>query len=89
METDTIKIEASRETMSVTTENKFKPKKLSLVTKIIACTLVVVCHFLMWLGIFKNATSGEICACGFTLLGIFGTVDINLALDKFAKNHTR
>lgn len=89
METDTLGTETKEEAMNVTTENKFKPKKLSLVTKIIACTLVIVCHFLMWFGLLPNATSAEICACGFTLLGIFGTVDVNLALDKFAKNHTR
>lgn len=89
MEKDTPGIETREETIKVTTEGKFKPKKLSLVTKIIACTLVVVCHFLMWFGLLPNATSAEICACGFTLLGIFGTVDINLALDKFAKNYAR
>ena len=89
MEKETLGVETKEETMTVTTESKFKPKRLSLVTKIVACTLVVVCHFLMWLKILPNATSAEICACGFTLLGIFGTVDVNLALDKFAKNYTR
>ena len=82
-------VETNNDEVTVKTESKFKPKKLSLVAKVIACTQVIVCHFLMWTGVLTNASSAEICACGFTILGIFGTVDINLALDKFSRNYTR
>ena len=75
--------------MEATTENTeekkkgIKAKTVSLWAKIIALIIVVGGHALKWVGILPNATSGEICACGFTVMGIFGTVDINILMDKF------
>lgn len=71
-------------TEETSTEKKgIKAKTVSLWAKIIALIIVVGGHFLKWLGFLPNATSGEICACGFTVMGIFGTVDINILVDKF------
>jgi len=60
-----------------------KAKDFSLVSKMLAVFILIVGHALMWLGILTNATTTEICACAFSVMGVFGTVDINLALDKF------
>jgi len=64
---------------------EIKAKTASLWGKIIGGIVILVGHILMWLNIFPNATSGQICACGFSIMGVFGTVDINLMLEKFTK----
>lgn len=61
-----------------------KARDASLVAKILAAVILVAGHALMWTGVLVNATSPQICGCCFSLLGIFGTVDINLMLEKFA-----
>lgn len=78
--------------MSDTAENELEPKKkelkaktVSLWSKIIAIIIVIAGHTLKWLGILPNASSGEICACAFTVMGVCGTVDINILVDKFTK----
>jgi len=66
------------------TEKKgIKAKTVSLWAKIIALIIVVGGHALKWTGVLPGASSNEICACGFTVMGIFGTVDINILIDKF------
>ena len=62
-----------------------KAKDLSLVSKIIAVLICVSAHVLMWMGKLPNASSYEICVCSFCVMGFFGTVDINLVIDKFTK----
>lgn len=63
----------------------FKAKTLSLISKIIGVVVILGGHVLKWLGKLPNAESSEIIACGFSVMAIFGTVDINIMLDKFTK----
>lgn len=73
-------------TEEINAENKgLKAKQASLWAKIAGATIIVSGHVLMWLGILPNATSGEICTCGFSVMAIFGTVDLNIIIDKFTK----
>ena len=60
-----------------------KAKDCSLISKIIAVIVLLAGHVLMWVGIFHNATSMQICGCAFSIMGVFGTVDLNLVIDKF------
>ena len=60
-----------------------KAKDCSLISKIIAVLVLIIGHVLMWVGIFQNANSMQICGCAFSIMGVFGTVDINLVIDKF------
>lgn len=69
-----------------TSSKGIKAKTASLWAKIIGGTIIIGGHILKWLDIMPNATSGEICACGFSVMGIFGTVDLNILIDKFTKN---
>lgn len=62
-----------------------KAKDASLAAKIVASTVLVVAHALMWMGILKGADSKSICLCAFSIMGIFGTIDINLMLEKFGR----
>lgn len=66
------------------TEKKgLKAKTASLWAKIIGGIIIIGGHVLKWTNILPNASSGEICACGFSVMGIFGTVDLNILIDKF------
>lgn len=70
----------------VKTESKgLKAKTVSLWAKIVAIVIIVGGHILKWTGLLPEATSGEICACGFSVMGVFGTVDLNILIDKFTK----
>lgn len=60
-----------------------KAKDFSLASKVVAGVILIGGHIAMWLGWFKNASSTEICACAFSVMGVFGTIDLNIALDKF------
>ena len=65
-------------------ENKgLKAKTASLWAKIIGATVIIGGHILKWTHVFPDASSSEICICGFSVMGIFGTVDLNLLVDKF------
>lgn len=64
---------------------KMKAKDASLYAKMLAVIILVTGHILMWIGVIPNATSTEICACSFSVMGIFSTVDINILADKFAR----
>lgn len=67
-------------------ENKlFKAKSLSLISKVLGVVVILGGHVLKWLNILPGATSGEIMACGFGVMGIFAGVDINILIDKFTK----
>lgn len=65
-------------------EKKLKAKTASLAAKIIGAVYILTASTLSFLGIF-NAPITDICIVGFSIMGIFGTVDINLMLDKFTK----
>lgn len=74
--------------MEETKEEKkeiFKAKTLSLISKIVGGTVILGGHVLKWLGKLPQATSSEICMCGFSIMGVFGTVDLNIMIDKFTK----
>ena len=60
-----------------------KAKTVSLCAKILGAVIIVAGHILKWTNVFPEASSTEICACGFSVMGIFGTVDLNIMLDKF------
>lgn len=60
-----------------------KAKKYSMISKVIALIILVGGHILLWFNIFPNADSKQICACAFSVMGVFGTIDINMAIDKF------
>ena len=76
------KVEKEIETVKEETKG-LKAKTVSLWAKIIGGVIIVGGHVLKWLNVLPSATSGEICACGFSVMGIFGTVDLNILVDKF------
>lgn len=67
-------------------QKKVTAKSASLWAKIIGGCIIVGGHILKWLNVLPNATSTEICACGFSVMGVFGTVDLNILMDKFSPN---
>ena len=60
-----------------------KAKNASLAAKIVAGVVLIAGHALLWIGKLPNADSKSICACAFSIMGIFGTIDLNLVFDKF------
>lgn len=65
-------------------ENKgVKAKTVSLIAKIIGAVVIITGFVLKWAGVLTGASSEEICACGFSVMGVFGTVDVNIMLEKF------
>ena len=64
---------------------ELKAKTVSLFAKIIAALVVLIGGILKWMGIFNNCSVNELCIVGFSIMGIFGTVDLNLLAEKFAK----
>lgn len=72
--------------MEEATEKKeLKAKTVSLIAKIIGGSVVLVGAILKWLGIFTACEINELCVVGFSIMGIFGTVDLNLLAEKFTK----
>lgn len=67
-------------------EKEIKAKTVSLIAKIVGGLVVLVGAVLKWLGIFSACEINELCVVGFTIMGIFGTVDLNLLAEKFARN---
>ena len=59
-----------------------KAKDASLWGKIIGGVFIVVCSVLKWLNCL-NATIQEISLVGFSIMGLFSTVDLNILIDKF------
>lgn len=62
-----------------------KARDCSLLSKIVAAVILITGHALMWLGKLPNANSVQICACAFSVMGVFGTIDLNLVIDKFTQ----
>ena len=48
--------------MTEVEEKKLTAKKISKAFKFIAPAGAIICAVLLWVGVFKNATIGEICA---------------------------
>lgn len=67
-------------------KKELKAKTVSLVAKITGAAVVLVGAVLKWLGVFTACEINELCVVGFTVMGIFGTVDLNLLAEKFARN---
>ena len=67
-------------------KKELKAKTVSLVAKIIGAAVVLVGAVLKWVGVFQNCEINELCIVGFSVMGIFGTVDLNLLAEKFARN---
>lgn len=65
--------------------NGIKAKTVSLIAKIVGGAVVLVGAILKWLGIFSSCEISDLCTVGFTIMGIFGTVDLNLMAEKFRR----
>lgn len=62
-----------------------KAKTVSLIAKITAGAILLIGATLKWTGIFTDCDIEDLCRVALTLMGLFGTVDLNIALDKFKK----
>jgi uncharacterized membrane protein len=62
-----------------------KAKDVSLLAKIIGVVIILGGSILKWTGIFADCNIQEVCLVGFAVMGMFGTVDINIMLDKIFK----
>lgn len=60
-----------------------KAKDCSLFSMILGACIILVGHIFMWIGKLPNATSNNICACGFSVMGCFGAINISMIIDKF------
>ena len=67
-------------------KKELKAKTCSLIAKIVGAAIVLVGAVLKWLGIFTACEINELCVVGFTVMGVFGTVDLNLLAEKFSRN---
>lgn len=84
MET-TEKTETAEKITETAEKKEISAKKASLIAKITAGIIVFAGAVLKWTGIFKDCDITELCTVGFTIMGLFGTVDLNIALDKFSR----
>lgn len=66
-------------------EKELKAKTVSLIAKIAGALIVIIGAVLKWVGVFKACEVSELVTVGFTILGIFGTVDLNLLAEKFTR----
>lgn len=71
---------------SETEKKELKAKTCSLIAKIVGGAVVLVGAILKWLNVFSNCEINELCVVGFTIMGVFGTVDLNLLAEKFSRN---
>jgi hypothetical protein len=61
-------------------------KQISKAFKFISPAGAIICAVLLWLGVFPNATIGEICALWGTVYGLgAGTIDANIIIDKYTR----
>ncbi len=67
-------------------KKELKAKTVSLVAKITGAAVVLVGSVLKWVGVFQNCEINELCIVGFSVMGIFGTVDLNLLAEKFSRS---
>ena len=66
------------------TENGIKAKTISLIGKIVGGSIILVGFILKAFGIW-NVEVNDLIKIGFAEMAVFGTIDINIALDKFIK----
>jgi hypothetical protein len=59
-----------------------KAKDASLAAKIIGVIIILGGSLLKWTGVFKDCNIQDICLVGFAVMAMFGTVDINIMLEK-------
>lgn len=79
-------MEEKKELTEAETKKKdLKAKDCSLWAKITGAVIIVAGHIIKWLGFLPESSSREICICGFSVMAIFGTVDLNILIDKFTK----
>lgn len=64
---------------------ELKAKNVSLISKIVAALVLLVGGVLKWTGVFKDCEISDLCKVGFCIMAYFGTIDANIALDKFTK----
>lgn len=65
-------------------ENGIKAKTISLIGKIVGGSIILVGFILKAFGIW-NVEVNDLIKIGFAEMAVFGTIDINIALDKFIK----
>lgn len=66
------------------TESGIKAKTISLIGKIVGGSIILVGFILKAFGIW-NCEVNDLIKIGFAEMAVFGTIDINIALDKFIK----
>lgn len=67
-----------------TKEKLIKAKTVSLIGKIIGGAVILIGFILKSFNIW-NCEVNDLIKIGFAEMAVFGTIDINLALDKFVK----
>lgn len=71
--------------IEINTEKKeLKAKKVSLVAKIVGAVIIVVGYGLK-VTVVPAIDTNDLLKIGFSVMGIFGAIDLNIALDKFSK----
>ena len=65
-------------------ETKLKAKTVSLIGKIIGGAVILIGFVLKCLNLF-NCEVNDLIKIGFAEMAVFGTIDLNIALDKFLK----
>jgi hypothetical protein len=65
---------------------ELKARDMSLVGKIIGVFVILIGSVLAWLGFLENAKIIDVVMVGFSIAGLFGTVDINLMLEKITRD---
>lgn len=65
-------------------ENGLKAKTVSLIGKIIGGSIILIGFILKAFNIW-NVEVNDLIKVGFAEMAVFGTIDINIALDKFLK----
>lgn len=67
-----------------TEEKGLKAKTVSLIGKIVGGSIMLIGFILKSLGIL-DCEVNDLIKIGFAEMAVFGTIDINIALDKFIK----
>ena len=65
-------------------EKGIKAKTVSLIGKIVGGSVILIGFILKAFGIW-NVEINDLIKVGFAEMAVFGTIDINIALDKFIK----
>lgn len=65
-------------------ESGLKAKTVSLIGKIIGGSVILIGFILKAFGVW-NCEVNDLIKVGFAEMAVFGTIDINIALDKFLK----